>query len=137
MIKYVTGSIFATNARWMVNPVNTFGVMGAGLAAEFKSRYPGMFRYYRAKCLAGQVRVGQIEVYSPIILFPTKEDWRKPSRLEFIEEGLDSFVRRHEEFSSVAFPKLGCGHGKLLWSNVKPLMERYLSELDMSIYIHV
>jgi len=145
-LTYVEGSIFDSDATCIINPVNTVGVMGAGLALEFKKRYPHMFHVYTKHCKSGALQVGRIMFYRAvgdtriICLFPTKEDWRQSSNLDYIERGLKAFVRHYQEWDikSVAFPKLGCGLGGLDWEHhVQPMMEQHLSELpiDVSIYI--
>lgn len=142
-LTYLKGNIFSSSAEVIVNPVNTFGVMGKGLAAEFKRRYPDMFRKYKAFCEQKKFSVGQLyisrEVDYAVLLFPTKKHWRKPSRIEYVEAGLKKFVDTCEEkgIKSIAFPKLGCGYGGLDWNDVRPLMEKYLRELPIEIYIYL
>lgn len=145
-ITYIDGDIFSSSATCIINPVNTIGVMGAGLALEFKKRYPHMFQVYTKHCKSGALQVGRIMFYRAvgddriICLFPTKDDWRQPSKLDYIDRGLKAFCRHYQEWEiqSVAFPKLGCGLGGLDWEHhVQPMMERHLGELpiDISIYI--
>jgi O-acetyl-ADP-ribose deacetylase (regulator of RNase III) len=143
MIRYVEGDIFDSKAQTLVNPVNTVGVMGKGLAAEFKRRYPQMFREYWALCQSGRFTVGQLWLYRAsdkwILNFPTKRHWRDKSRLEDIETGLQRFVATYEDngITSIAFPMLGSGLGGLNWeTEVRPLMERYLQALPMPIEIY-
>lgn len=143
MIEYVDGDLFHSPATVLVNPVNTQGVMGKGLALAFKNIYPRMFEDYQKACGAGAFSIGQLMLFREadysILLFPTKKSWRQPSRLEYIEAGLEKFVRVYESLgiSSIAFPKLGCGYGDLDWAEVQPLMERYLSSLSIPVYIYV
>ena len=143
MIQYVHGDIFLSPARVITNPVNTVGVMGKGLALQFKNRYPHMYEKYRAACLDKTFDVGKLmlihETDHDILLFPTKKDWRKPSQLSYIEAGLQKFVSKYEQahIESIAFTQLGCGLGKLSWHNVEPLMLKYLSELPITIYIYM
>lgn len=142
MIKYMTGSIFNTEAEVLVNPVNTDGVMGAGLAAEFKGRYPRMFQKYEDACKKNALKTGMLMLVKDgdkrILLFPTKEHWKSASKLEYIDDGLRKFCDTYKErnIKSAAFPLLGCGLGGLDWRKVKPLMESYLGELDIDIYIY-
>ncbi len=143
MISYVHGDIFTSEAQVLVNAVNTVGVMGKGIALEFKRRYPQMFKEYQGICKAGQFKVGQLWLYKSadkwILNFPTKIHWRDPSRLEYIEAGLRTFaaIYAQDEITSIAFPQLGCGAGGLDWeSQVRPLMERYLSPLSIRIEIY-
>ena len=144
MIKYIEGDIFDSPAQVIVNTVNTVGVMGKGIALEFKHRYPDMFERYRTACEKHMLTIGKLMlVYEPdhwILLFPTKESWRNPSKLEYIEKGLMKFVNSYtdKDITSIAFPLLGCGNGELNWPNeVQPLMERYLSTLPIDVYIYL
>ena len=143
MIKYIEGDIFSTPAQTIVNPVNTVGVMGKGLALDFKKRYPEMFNRYKKICEMKQLTTGKLMLYyAPdhwILLFPTKEHWRNPSKLEYIENGLAAFVKKYsdKDIQSIAFPKLGCGNGELNWEDVKPIMEKYLSNLNIDVYIYI
>lgn len=142
MIKYIEGDMFSTPAQTIVNPVNTVGVMGKGLALDFKKRYPEMFNRYKKICEMKQLTTGKLMLYyAPdhwILLFPTKEHWRNPSKLEYIENGLAAFVKKYsdKDIQSIAFPKLGCGNGELNWEDVKPIMEKYLSNLNIDVYIY-
>lgn len=143
MIEYVKGNIFDSPAQTIVNTVNTVGVMGKGLALSFKERYPEMFSAYRTMCEKHKLVVGKLMLYSApdhlILLFPTKENWRNPSKIEYIESGLVKFVNTYAQhnITSVAFPKLGCGNGELNWDDVKPIMEKYLRPLPIDIYIYL
>ncbi len=142
MIKYLEGDIFSTPAQTIVNTVNTVGVMGKGIALEFKKRYPDMFDNYKIACEKNRLKIGRLMLsYEPdhwVLLFPTKEHWRNPSRLEYIEQGLIKFSNIYAEsgITSIAFPKLGCGNGELNWDDVRILMEKYLKDLPIDIYIY-
>lgn len=144
MITYIQDNILNSHAQVLVNPVNTVGVMGKGLAAEFKHKYPEMFRKYQILCENQRLSIGQLWLYkSPdkwILNFPTKEHWRNPSQIEFIEEGLKKFVNTYSEkgITSIAFPALGCGAGELNWdTEVRPTMERYLNPQPIDIYLYL
>ena len=143
MIRYIEGDIFKSPAQVIVNTVNTVGVMGKGIALEFKKRYPDMFQAYRDICDRKKLKTGSLMLYYEpdhwVLLFPTKENWRNPSRMEYIEAGLAKFCRTYAEkgITSVAFPKLGCGNGELNWSEVQPVMEKYLRDLPIDIYIYL
>lgn len=143
MIRYIEGDIFKSPAQVIVNTVNTVGVMGKGIALEFKKRYPDMFQAYRDICDKRKLKTGSLMLYYEpdhwVLLFPTKENWRNPSRMEYIEAGLSKFCRTYAEkgITSVAFPKLGCGNGELNWSDVQPVMEKYLTNLPIDIYIYL
>ena len=127
MIQVRTGNLFESRAATLVNPVNCVGVMGKGLALEFKRRFPAMFRDYKARCNAGLVRPGEPYLYrdltgTSVLNFPTKDHWKFPSRFEDIERGLDALVDRTELWglTTVAMPALGCGNGGLQWVDVGP-----------------
>ena len=143
MIRYLEGDLFCSPAQTIVNTVNTVGVMGKGIALEFKKRYPDMFRSYQTACEKYGFHTGQLmllyEADHWILLFPTKKHWRNPSKLEYIEQGLAKFVDRYadKQITSVAFPRLGCGNGELAWKDVKPLMEQYLGNLPIDVYIYL
>lgn len=146
MIKYVNGDIFNSIAQALVNPVNTKGIMGGGLALAFKEKYPKMFEQYKIDCENKIIVVGKLHWFyntsdgKIIINFPTKNHWKEKSKIEYIERGLEYFIKYYKEIGikSVAFPKLGCGLGGLDWDNeVKPLMEKFLSNLEIEVYIYV
>ena len=117
----------------IVNAVNCVGVMGKGIALQFKHRWPANFTEYTAACKAGKVRPGCMFIYAlggliqphHIINFPTKDHWRDGSRIQFIEEGLVDLVAqvRRLGIRSIAIPPLGCGNGGLRWSDVLPLIQ--------------
>jgi O-acetyl-ADP-ribose deacetylase (regulator of RNase III) len=144
--RYVTGNILESNCIALVNPVNVVGVMGKGLALQFKNKFLLNYEVYEFYCGRGEMNVGEILlVWEPneqkfVINFPTKKHWRDPSKYEWIEEGLKDMVKKIEEYkiTSVAIPALGCGNGGLEWDKVKPLIEKYLSPLtdvDIEIYL--
>jgi O-acetyl-ADP-ribose deacetylase (regulator of RNase III) len=145
MITYVRGDLFSSPAQVLVNTVNTVGVMGKGVAKEFKAIYPEMFREYQALCERGELTIGSLFLFRTshkwILNFPTKKHWRQRSKAEFIEAGLRTFVEHHADMAieSIAFPQLGCGNGELDWDRqVRPLMEEYLSALriDVTVYLY-
>lgn len=142
MLKYYEGTVFNTDADVLVNAVNCFGIMGSGIALEFKLRYPDMFLEYMDMCKRNEYKVGKpclhIGKDKQILNFPTKNHWKTPSKIEWIEEGLKYFSYNYRKagIKSIAFPKLGCGNGELKWEEVKPLMEKYLLNLvDIQIII--
>lgn len=137
MIRVSEGTVFNAGAPVIVNTVNCKGAMGAGLALEFRLRYPEMFADYAERCRQDRMRIGEPYLYKAygdpwILNFPTKDHWKDPSRIEWIEAGLKRFVEmyREEGVTSIAFPPLGCTHGGLSWSRVEPLMRRRLEPLD-------
>jgi len=139
VLEYCRGNLLEADAEALVNPINTHGVMGKGLALAFKNAFPENFRAYAQACQAGQVTTGkmftteQLALLGPrwIINFPTKQHWRDPSELEWINQGLMDLrkVLAHNQISSVAIPPLGCGLGGLDWQLVKPRIEDALAEL--------
>ena len=143
MIQYLEGDLFSTPAQTIVNTVNTVGVMGKGIALTFKKRYPDMFDSYRKACENHSFKTGKLMLFYEsdywVLLFPTKQHWRNPSRLEYIEEGLRNFRDNYalKGITSIAFPRLGCGNGELDWNDVKPLMERYLDKIPIDVYIYL
>lgn len=144
MITYVVGNLFQSPARVLVNTVNTVGVMGKGIAKDFKTIYPEMFKQYQVFCEKNMFDIGQLWMYKTphkwVLNFPTKKHWRQPSRLEYIEAGLAKFVSTYTDLgiTSIAFPTLGCGNGELNWENeVRPLMEKYLNSLPIDVYVYL
>ena len=144
MITYVESDLFASPAKVLVNTVNTVGVMGKGIARDFKRIYPEMFDQYQHYCDRSMLDIGKLWLYKTshkwILNFPTKRHWRNNSRMEYIEDGLEKFVDTYDSkgIVSVSFPMLGCGNGELDWSSeVQPLMEKYLGKLPIEIYIHL
>lgn len=142
MIHYYDGTVFNTPAKTLVNTVNCFGVMGAGIALEFKLRYPEMYEDYVIKCEQKEMKIGRPKLFKYseglwIMNFPTKNHWKNPSKMAYIEEGLKYFVENYKKanIDSIAFPKLGTNNGGLNWAEVKALMEKYLNALDIDIYI--
>lgn len=143
MILYVSGSLFESPAQVLVNTVNTVGVMGKGVALQFRKLYPEMFAEYQRLCEAGQIDIGKLWLYKSehkwVLNFPTKRHWRQPSRIEYIEEGLRAFARDYSRLGihSIAFPPLGCGNGRLdFTTQVQPLMRQYLAVLPIEVFIY-
>lgn len=143
MILHVTGDLFTSPAPVLVNAVNTAGVMGRGIARDFRTFYPAMYARYRQLCANGAFTVGQLWLYhtphKAILNFPTKRHWRESSRLEIIEAGLRKFVAAYagRGLTMISFPRLGAGLGGLDWETaVRPLMEHYLDPLPINVFIH-
>jgi O-acetyl-ADP-ribose deacetylase (regulator of RNase III) len=142
MIHYSTASIFDSPAQTLVNPCNCVGVMGAGLAKEFKARHPFMFADYAMACAYNGLAPGDLHLYKVgtpwVLCAATKGHWRDKSRIEWVTACLDVFARDYEELgiTSVAWPKLGCGLGGLDWRDVKPVMEERLGGLGIEVWIH-
>lgn len=144
MITYNSGSIFECNAAALVNTVNCVGDMGAGLARAFAIRYPSMEQDYIRHCQLGNLRPGKLHTYhsnllaDPVIInFPTKDDWRHPSEMRFIEAGMEKLVALASrfKFDSVAVPALGCGLGGLEWPRVKEEIEYWVEMLPTTNWI--
>lgn len=144
MIEYRTGSIFSTKKEVITCTVNTVGVMGAGLALTTKYLFPKMFQQYKRFCKAGSFRTGQLWLYKGavkwpggVLLFPTKEHWKDPSKIEWIESGLQNLVNTYEQrgIKSLAIPLLGCQNGCLKEEEVLPVMEKYLGLMQIPIEI--
>jgi len=145
MVKVLHGkTIFESDAQTLVNTINCVGVMGKGIALEFKNRYPAMFDKYKSFCDKGVFKPGVLWIYKAedgkwVLNFPTKVDWRNPSKIEYIEEGLKKFVEIWEEkgIKSIAFPLLGCSNGGLDPDEVIPIMKKYLEQCDgLKAYIY-
>lgn len=145
MISYVRGDIFNSTCQTLVNPVNTDGVMGAGLAKRFKERYPEMFRRYQVFCKTRDFHVGTLWLYRAkhlpwVLCFPTKMRWQHPSRIEWIAEGLMKLKDTYEQqgITSIAIPPLGCGLGGLNFEReVKPLIVQHLAKTSMHVQVFV
>lgn len=150
-IHYLNGDLVRDDAEALVNTVNCVGVMGKGLALGFKQRFPAMFDAYRVACNRGEVRTGQMHLWDNpdadvwpgqpqlVVNFPTKQHWRNPSRMEWIESGLEDLadVIREQHLSTIAIPPLGCGLGGLAWNEVLRLIERILTERLADLDRHV
>ncbi|MFN3130285.1 macro domain-containing protein [Roseibium sp.] len=139
-VEFKSGNIFVGRTEAIVNAVNCIGVMGKGIALEFKRRWPDYFADYKSRCKRKSILTGQVTVYESnnllaaeefryLISFPTKLHWRTPSKIEFIDTGLADLTEKTVEFGikSMALPALGCGNGGLDWSEVKPIIQARLS----------
>lgn len=142
MLIYKRTSLLDATTQTVVNTVNCVGVMGKGIAKEFKQRDPMMFAAYKRICDQKLLEPGKLWLWrgsaSWILNFPTKKHWRNPSRMDWIEAGLKKFVATYEAqgITEISFPKLGCGNGNLNWDEVRPMMEHYLSDLSIPVYVH-
>lgn len=148
-VVFKRGDLFAEDSEALINTVNCVGVMGKGVALEFKRRWPKNYQAYRTACQRRSLRPGKMHVFqvadlfSPeepkfIINFPTKDHWRSKSKLSYIEDGLDALAEflRKKQISSIAMPPLGCGNGGLDWADVRPLIEQKLWDLgDVRIVV--
>lgn len=147
MIEYTSGDILKNNAEALVNTVNCVGVMGRGIALQFKKAFPKNFKAYAKACKQGIILPGRMFVYETgefmppryIINFPTKRHWRGKSRLEDIEVGLQALVEtiQQNDIHSVAIPPLGSGLGGLEWEQIRPLIEKAVKPLaDVRVIIY-
>lgn len=140
MITIARGDLLAAEVDALVNTVNCVGVMGKGIALQFKRKFPDMFKAYAKACKAGEVQTGTMFVVPThalqgpqwIINFPTKQHWRSPSKIEYVTQGLVDLHRvlRELGITSIALPPLGSGNGGLDWNDVEPLIREALSDLD-------
>ena len=147
MFRNVSGNLLADDADALVNTVNTAGVMGKGIALQFKRAFPAMFRDYAREAKAGRLRPGSMHVWATgamtgpryIINFPTKRHWKANSRLDDIEAGLADLVTvvRDLGIRSVALPPLGCGNGGLAWSDVEPRIRAAFEPLADAVEVRV
>jgi O-acetyl-ADP-ribose deacetylase (regulator of RNase III) len=147
MIKYVSGNFFDYDADIRVNTVNCVGVMGAGVALQFKKRFPRMFKEYLHECKAGKVKIGEPHVWQEnemfssgsliIINFPTKDHWRNPSKYEYVEKGLIWLKEylKDKVNKTITLPALGCGHGGLKWDKVKAMIIQHLQDSPAKILV--
>ncbi|QND68666.1 macro domain-containing protein [Mesorhizobium loti] len=147
MIEFRTGDILRADAEALVNTVNCVGIMGRGIALQFKNDFPENFKAYEAACVREEVQPGKMFVFETrtltnpkfIINFPTKRHWRGKSRMEDIDSGLKALVEeiRKRGIHSIAIPPLGSGLGGLKWSDVRPRIEdalRGISDLNVIVY---
>ncbi|SDM10995.1 O-acetyl-ADP-ribose deacetylase (regulator of RNase III), contains Macro domain [Catalinimonas alkaloidigena] len=146
MIHYTKGNLLESKAEALVNTVNTVGVMGKGIALQFKEQYPHNFKVYKRACEQKELTVGQLLIVEEetlngrrsIINFPTKAHWKGKSKYEYIESGLQALTAeiKARGFQSVALPPLGCGNGGLEWPRVKALIEQYLHDSPADIWVY-
>lgn len=146
MIRYMTGDILQADAEAIVNTVNCVGIMGRGIALQFKNAFPANFKAYEAACKRDEVQPGKMFVFEShtltnpkyIINFPTKRHWRGKSRMEDIDSGLVALAEevRQRGIRSIAIPPLGSGLGGLNWEDVRPRIEAALRDLpDLEIIV--
>lgn len=143
-ITFHKGNIFNTKMQTIVNTINCVGVMGKGIALVFKLRYPNMFDKYKELCQSKMIGIGKLWLYKAsdcpqwVLNFPTKFHWKYPSKIQYLEAGLQKFLDTYEEkgITSIAFPMLGTHNGGLDKHEVKCLMEHYLSQCNIPIEIY-
>jgi len=142
-VRILIADILESRAQTLINTVNTVGVMGKGIALEFKNRFPDMFEDYVERCRRKEIKPGVPYLYKPlfppqIVNFPTKDHWRSVSRISDIERGMQHLLENYKEWgvTSLAIPPLGCGNGQLEWKEVGPLVYRYASQMDIPIELY-
>jgi O-acetyl-ADP-ribose deacetylase (regulator of RNase III) len=142
-ITFKKGDILDSKMKFLINTVNCVGIMGKGIALSFKGKYPEMFQDYKVRCSQKQISLGKPYCYydksgKTIVNFPTKYHWRNNSKILDIEKGLLYLVEHYEEWgiTSIAFPPLGCTNGKLDWKQVKPLLIKYASKMNIPVEIY-
>ena len=146
MINFTKGDILASDCQALVNTVNTVGVMGKGIALQFKKRYPANYLVYRKACDNNELITGQLLIVDEIdqqgeriiVNFPTKKHWRQKSEYSYIKEGLKTLKVEllARKITSIAIPPLGCGHGGLDWTRVRKMIEEALSGLDVRVVVY-
>ncbi|XSG76595.1 macro domain-containing protein [Herpetosiphon llansteffanensis] len=146
MLEYCQGNILAAKTAALVNPVNCVGVMGKGLALQFRQAFPANYQAYVKACRAGAVQLGSMFVFvesnaeqpMTIINFPTKQHWKQQSHLASIASGLDDLIAvlAARSLDSVAVPALGCGYGGLAWADVEPLIIKAFERLP-NVYVQL
>lgn len=143
-ITVLIGDLFESHAQTLTNTINTVGVMGKGIALQFKKRFPNMYKDYLHRCDQKSVKIGEPYLFKDslfdkwVLNFPTKEHWRSPSRLDAIQKGLSHIQAHYKEWGieSLAVPPLGCGEGNLEWRIVGPTLYRGLAELHIPIDLY-
>jgi len=140
MVTEISGDIFQSKMQTLVNPVNRAGVMGKGLALEFKNRYPEMFSHYKLCCYYNFLTpyVFKRDTEPWILIFPTKDHWKEPSKLNYILTFVDYLKSYYKQWgiTSLAVPALGCGCGDLKWEDVRPQLLKKLEEFDIPIELY-
>lgn len=147
MIQFIKGNILDSKAQALVNTVNTVGVMGKGIALQFKKAFPENYHLYKKACKAGEIEIGKLFVTRDsnlhagekiIINFPTKKHWRNPSQYRYIQAGLNDLVRviHEHDITSIAIPPLGSGNGGLQWNKVKKLIFNALISEEIDVFVH-
>lgn len=144
-VEYRCQSIFTVKSEALVNPVNCVGIMGKGLALEFKERFPLNFKQYKTECqqkklvLGRSLSICKSEPEALIINFPTKNHWREPSHIEYIEMGLELLSKTiiDLDIRVISMPRLGCGLGGLDWTRVRPLIYQKLEKCNVLTTIQI
>src|SRR3989304_3824922 len=142
-MKILVGDILQSKAQTLINTVNCVGIMGKGIAQEFKNRFPEMFDDYAERCERKERQVGIPYLYKTlfppqVINFPTKDHWKSVSRIKDIERGLEHLLLHYKEWgvSSLAIPPLGCGSGYLDWKDVGPMIYKYVRKMGIPVEMY-
>lgn len=141
-IKVICGHIFNSKAQTLVNTINTVGIMGAGVALGYRLRYPIMYNRYKELCKSKLIQIGKLWIYKApdrwILNFPTKENWKDDSKIEYLEKGLQKFIDTYKEkkITSIAFPILGSSNGKIPEEIALNLMIKYLENIEIPVEIY-
>jgi O-acetyl-ADP-ribose deacetylase (regulator of RNase III) len=142
-MKILVGDILQSEAHTLINTVNCVGIMGKGIALEFKNRFPEMFEDYVQRCERKEVKPGVPYLYKTlfppqIVNFPTKDHWKSVSRVTDVERGLHYLLAHYREWgiTSLAVPPLGCGNGQLEWRTVGPLIYRFVKQMDVPVEMY-
>lgn len=143
-LKIIKGNLFSSKCQTLVNTVNCVGVMGAGIALEFRLRYPEMYERYLQLCDQNLVNIGKLWIFKAkrrwVLNFPTKKHWKDQSKLEFLRFGLEKFMNTYQSkgIESIAFPVLGSLNGGIPQDDSLMVMTEYLNqcEIDIEIYIY-
>ena len=139
----IEGNIFKSNAQTLVNTVNCVGVMGAGIALEYRLRYPDMYIKYKSLCAQNLIKPGMLWLFKSdtrwVLNFPTKQHWKRPSKIEYLHQGLEKFTNSYREKSieSIAFPLLGADKGGINHDQSLSVMESYLSRIDIDVEVYL
>lgn len=142
MLEIVTGDLFESKSQTIVNTVNCVGVMGKGIALEYKIRYPKMFIRYKELCDKKFLKIGSLWIYKTkdkwVLNFPTKDHWRNPSKIEYLKLGLEKFVSTYKAkgITSISFPLLGASNGGIPKDISLAIMCEYLKDCDIPILIY-
>lgn len=142
-MKILVGDILKSKAQTLINTVNCVGIMGKGIALEFKNRFPEMFKDYVESCARKEVKPGVPYLYKTLFLpqivnFPTKDHWKSVARISDIEHGMQYLLSHYKEWgiTSLAIPPLGCGNGQLEWRAVGPLIYKYAKKMDIPVEMY-
>jgi O-acetyl-ADP-ribose deacetylase (regulator of RNase III)/uncharacterized protein YwgA len=142
-MKIEIGDILKSKAQTLINTVNCVGIMGKGIALEFKNRFPEMFKDYQGRCERKEVHPGVPYLYKSlfgpqILNFPTKDHWKSVSKVSDIQRGLDYLVKNYKQWriTSIAIPPLGCGNGQLDWKVVGPMIYASAKQMDIPVEIY-